>query len=95
MSIFSGVIADDFTGATDIANTLARQGMRVTQALGVPDKSFDNGDAQAMVIALKSRTSSSAEEAVTVLPRSRSCPLKVIRNPPNARAVFYVRLSLP
>jgi uncharacterized protein YgbK (DUF1537 family) len=61
MSLLIGAIADDFTGATDIANTFARQGMRVTQILGVPDKSFDTGDAQAIVIALKSRTNPSAE----------------------------------
>jgi uncharacterized protein YgbK (DUF1537 family) len=31
-----GVIADDFTGATDLANNLVRSGMRVTQTIGVP-----------------------------------------------------------
>lgn len=55
MSILLGVIADDFTGATDIANTLAKEGMRVLQTIGVP-----NGeplpDTDAIVIALKSRT---------------------------------------
>jgi len=30
-----GVIADDFTGATDLCNTLVRQGMRTIQVLGV------------------------------------------------------------
>ena len=32
-----GAIADDFTGASDLANTLARGGMAVTQLVGVPD----------------------------------------------------------
>ena len=61
MKLLLGIIADDFTGATDIASTLVNQGMRVTQVLGVPDESFDGGDAQAIVIALKSRTNPPAE----------------------------------
>ncbi|TPQ27477.1 four-carbon acid sugar kinase family protein, partial [Cupriavidus pinatubonensis] len=32
-----GCIADDFTGATDLANTLVRNGMRTVQTIGVPD----------------------------------------------------------
>ncbi len=56
MSILLGAIADDFTGATDLANTLVRQGMRTVQALGVPTDDFDYGDADAVVVALKSRT---------------------------------------
>ena len=32
-----GCIADDLTGATDLANTLARRGMTVVQAIGVPE----------------------------------------------------------
>ncbi|RZI63526.1 MAG: hypothetical protein EOP79_17985, partial [Variovorax sp.] len=31
-----GCIADDFTGATDLANNLVRAGMRVVQTIGVP-----------------------------------------------------------
>ena len=34
--IVLGCIADDFTGATDLANNLVRAGMRVVQAMGVP-----------------------------------------------------------
>ena len=56
MTLLTGIIADDFTGATDIASTLVKQGMRVTQFLGLPDADSDPGDAQAVVIALKSRT---------------------------------------
>ena len=52
-----GCIADDFTGATDLANTLVRGGMRTVQLLGVPDDSQSIADAQAVVVALKSRTS--------------------------------------
>jgi uncharacterized protein YgbK (DUF1537 family) len=50
-----GCIADDFTGATDLASTLVRGGMRVVQTVGVPRRPFD-GDADAVVVALKSRT---------------------------------------
>jgi len=51
-----GCIADDFTGATDLANTLVRYGMRTVQLLGVPDAETEIPDADAVVVALKSRT---------------------------------------
>lgn len=50
-----GCIADDFTGATDLANNLVRAGMRVVQAIGVPKQPL-NDDVDAVVVALKSRT---------------------------------------
>jgi uncharacterized protein YgbK (DUF1537 family) len=50
-----GCIADDFTGATDLANNLVRSGMRVVQTIGVPASPWDV-DADAVVVALKSRT---------------------------------------
>ena len=49
-----GVIADDFTGASDIALTLALGGMSTVQYVGVP--SGHAGDVDAGVVALKSRT---------------------------------------
>lgn len=49
-----GCIADDFTGATDLASTLVRQGMRTVQVIGVPDGPLPEADA--VVVALKSRT---------------------------------------
>jgi 3-dehydrotetronate 4-kinase len=51
-----GCIGDDFTGSTDLANTLVRNGMRTVQLLGVPDDDAEVPDADAIVIALKSRT---------------------------------------
>jgi uncharacterized protein YgbK (DUF1537 family) len=51
-----GCIADDLTGATDIANTLARRGMNVVQTIGVPAAGNATPDAEAIVVALKSRT---------------------------------------
>ncbi len=57
-----GCIADDFTGATDLANNLVRAGMRVVQAIGVPDAGFEAaGEVDAIVVALKSRTVPPAE----------------------------------
>ncbi len=58
MTLLLGCIADDFTGATDLANNLVRAGMRVTQMIGVPDASsaVSVTDVDAMVVALKSRT---------------------------------------
>ncbi|MCO5396850.1 3-oxo-tetronate kinase [Ralstonia soli] len=50
-----GCIADDFTGATDLANNLVRAGMRVVQTIGVPQGPLDV-EADAVVVALKSRT---------------------------------------
>lgn len=55
-----GCIADDFTGATDLANNLVRAGMRVVQAIGVPEGPLD-ADVDAVVVALKSRTIAPAE----------------------------------
>lgn len=51
-----GCIADDFTGATDLANNLVRAGMRTVQTIGVPDDAAARVDADAIVVALKSRT---------------------------------------
>ncbi len=61
MGILLGAIADDLTGATDLALMLTRNGMRTVQVMGVPEKgtTFDNVDA--VVIALKSRTNPPAE----------------------------------
>ena len=56
MGILLGCVADDFTGATDIANTLVSRGMRTIQTIGVPADRIDPGDAEAAVVALKSRT---------------------------------------
>jgi 3-dehydrotetronate 4-kinase len=53
--IVLGCIADDFTGATDLANNLVRAGMRTVQTIGVPAHGIE-GEADAVVVALKSRT---------------------------------------
>ncbi len=51
-----GCIADDFTGATDLANNLVRAGMRVVQTIGVPQAALDLSAIDAVVVALKTRT---------------------------------------
>jgi len=50
-----GCIADDFTGATDLANNLVRAGMRVVQTIGAPHAPL-SAEVDAVVVALKSRT---------------------------------------
>jgi len=55
-----GVIADDFTGASDVANTLAKAGMSTAMYVGVPDATAAERGA-AGVIALKSRSISAAD----------------------------------
>ncbi len=54
-----GVIADDFTGAADVASMLVRAGMRTVQVIGVPRGPAPAADA--IVVALKSRTTAAAE----------------------------------
>ena len=61
-SLKLGCIADDFTGATDLANNLVRTGMRVVQTIGVPNGPL-NVEVDAVVVALKSRTIP-AQEAI-------------------------------
>ena len=59
-----GCVGDDFTGSSDLANTLAKQGMAVTQYVGAPRGPAAPG-VEAGVVALKSRTIP-AEEAVAL-----------------------------
>jgi uncharacterized protein YgbK (DUF1537 family) len=56
-----GCIADDFTGATDLANTLTRQGMATVVLPGVPHRDFQAPQADAIVVALKSRSIPAAD----------------------------------
>ncbi|MCZ8042465.1 MAG: four-carbon acid sugar kinase family protein [Beijerinckiaceae bacterium] len=56
-----GVIADDMTGATDVALMLNRSGMRTVQTIGVPRPGQALPEADAVVVALKSRTNPVAE----------------------------------
>jgi uncharacterized protein YgbK (DUF1537 family) len=62
MTALLGCIADDFTGGTDLAGMLVKAGMRTVQLIGIP-KGPPPDDVDAVVIALKSRTSP-VDEAV-------------------------------
>ena len=55
MTTFFGAIADDFTGATDLAGLLARSGVQVSLRIGVP-KELPANTAPLEIIALKCRT---------------------------------------
>jgi len=65
VSILLGCVADDFTGATDLANTLVKAHMRTVQLLGVPRPGLKVPAADCIIVALKSR-SNPANEAVTM-----------------------------
>lgn len=67
-----GAIADDLTGATDLALMLARNGMKTVQVIGVPAGDTDFGDAEAVVVALKSRTIPAAEAVASSLAAARA-----------------------
>ncbi|MFT5173149.1 MAG: hypothetical protein ACI8W7_001320, partial [Gammaproteobacteria bacterium] len=61
---YLGCIADDFTGATDLANNLTRAGMRTIQLIGPDAAAADDGSARehdAVVVALKSRSIAAGE----------------------------------
>ena len=64
-----GCIADDFTGATDLANTLTRRGMHTVQTIGIPKGEAPQADA--VVVALKSRTIPAADAVAQSLAACR------------------------
>ncbi len=68
MTLKLGCIADDYTGASDLANTLTRAGLRTVQTIGVPADDLALPEVDAVVVSLKSR-SIEAELAVS---RSRA-----------------------
>jgi 3-dehydrotetronate 4-kinase len=63
-----GCIADDYTGASDLANTLTRCGLRTVQTIGVPMSDLALPDVDAVVVSLKSRSI----EAGLAVTRSRA-----------------------
>ncbi|MBY0296089.1 MAG: four-carbon acid sugar kinase family protein [Methylobacterium sp.] len=63
MTLVLGCIADDYTGASDLANTLTKAGLRTVQTIGVPGEGLDLPATDAVVVSLKSR-SIPAEQAV-------------------------------
>jgi 3-dehydrotetronate 4-kinase len=63
-----GCIADDYTGASDLANTLTRSGLRTVQTIGVPAADLALPEVDAVVVSLKSRSI----EAGLAVTRSRA-----------------------
>jgi uncharacterized protein YgbK (DUF1537 family) len=63
-----GCIADDYTGASDLANTLTRAGLRTVQTIGVPADDLALPEVDAVVVSLKSRSI----EAQLAVSRSRA-----------------------
>jgi 3-dehydrotetronate 4-kinase len=63
-----GCIADDYTGASDLANTLTRSGLRTVQTIGVPSDDLALPEVDAVVVSLKSRSI----EAGLAVTRSRA-----------------------
>ena len=68
MTLALGCIADDYTGASDLANTLTRAGLRTVQTIGVPADDLKLPDVDAVVVSLKSRSI----EAGLAVSRSRA-----------------------
>jgi len=56
MKLALGCIADDYTGASDLANTLAKCGLRTIQTIGIPADALPLPDADAVVVSLKIRS---------------------------------------
>ncbi|APG13712.1 uncharacterized protein YgbK (DUF1537 family) [Bradyrhizobium elkanii] len=68
MTLALGCIADDYTGASDLANTLTRAGLRTVQTIGVPADDLALPEVDAVVVSLKSRSI----EAGLAVSRSRT-----------------------
>ena len=68
MTLALGCIADDYTGASDLANTLTRAGLRTVQTIGVPAGDLVLPEVDAVVVSLKSRSI----EAGLAVTRSRA-----------------------
>jgi uncharacterized protein YgbK (DUF1537 family) len=80
-----GCIADDYTGASDLANTLTRCGLRTVQTIGVPADDLALPEVDAVVVSLKSRSI----EAGLAVSRSRSAE-KWLRERGAAHVLFKI-----
>ncbi|MEQ1964531.1 3-oxo-tetronate kinase [Xenorhabdus khoisanae] len=85
MTIKLGVIADDFTGATDIASFMVQSGWKVAQLLGIPDENtYVPYDVDAVVISLKIRSCPVAESILLSL---KAC--RWLQNKIGCRQLFF------
>jgi 3-dehydrotetronate 4-kinase len=66
-----GCVADDYTGGTDVASALRRQGLRTLLLFGPPRPGWAAADADAVVVALKSRNLAPAEAVAVSLAAQR------------------------
>jgi uncharacterized protein YgbK (DUF1537 family) len=80
-----GCIADDYTGASDLANTLTRAGLRTVQTIGVPADDLALPEVDAVVVSLKSRSI----EAGLAVSRSRAAE-KWLRGRGVAHVLFKI-----
>jgi len=61
MTLSLGCVADDYTGASDLANTMTKAGLRTVQTIGIPEDDLALGEVDAVVVALKSRSIPAAQ----------------------------------
>src|SRR5262249_24438574 len=61
MALALGSVADDYTGASDLANTFAKEGLRTVQTIGVPATGLALPEIDAIVVALKTRSIAAAD----------------------------------
>ena len=85
MTLALGCIADDYTGASDLANTLTRCGLRTVQTIGVPADELKLPEVDAVVVSLKSRSI----EAAIAVSRSRAAD-KWLRGRGAAHVLFKI-----
>ena len=96
MSLLLGAIADDFTSATDLANTLVKAGMNTVPLIGVPDAASTRATPIAEGVELPEDSNGVGERVTREPPRkraARSAPQcqhrhgeRVTREPPRKRA---------
>jgi uncharacterized protein YgbK (DUF1537 family) len=67
MSIILGCIADDYTGASDLANTLSKNGLQTVQTIGIPADLGTLPDVDAVVVSLKIRSVPAPEAVAAAL----------------------------
>jgi len=68
VSLLLGCIGDDYTGSSDLANALTRAGLRTIQTIGVPADDLALPEADAVVVALKSRSIAPESAVAMALP---------------------------
>jgi uncharacterized protein YgbK (DUF1537 family) len=83
VGILLGAIGDDVTGSTDLGLMLSKHGMSVVQVLGLPPPGAAWHEAQALIVALKSRTAPPAQALADSL---AACDFLVAQG---ARQIFF------